>query len=298
MPISMAYVVGGSVGSACGAAYRPPPLTGTRALLRREGYNPGEEPPSSRHQAPPTKSSPLPAEARGPSPYDQPPLDPAPPAAPVATPSGFCKRSPAARCRRAVNNAGKWWERSAAALSPLAPQYAPYGRIVAWLGVSLSPPVTEAQIREADRQFHAGLLRALRPVWPTAAVEHARDKTGNHPSLRQFWLLPGGRAAPLALASPPPCFTALTGGSPSPCPLGSWMWCRPPCGRLKARATAPPGPHRRSPAPVSPAPHMVGQPNRGLQLETPLVPPSYEQLFPEYPSPDRAPLYHVHFPAP
>ena len=44
----------------------------------------------------------------------------------------------------------------------------------------LSPPVTEAQMPEADHQFRARLLRALRPVWPTAAVEHARDKKGNH----------------------------------------------------------------------------------------------------------------------
>ena len=66
-------------------------------------------------------------------PYHQPPSDPAPPAALVATPSGFRKRSPAARYRRAVNNAGRWWERRVAALSPMAPQCALYGHTEAWL---------------------------------------------------------------------------------------------------------------------------------------------------------------------
>ena len=44
--------------------------------------------------------------------------------------------------------------------------------------MSLGPPVTEAQIPEANRQFDARLVRAL--VWPTASVKHARDKKGKH----------------------------------------------------------------------------------------------------------------------
>ena len=137
---------------------------------------------------------PPPADAQEPSPYVRPAPNSAPPAASDAAPSGFRKRSRAARYRRAVNNAGKWWECRAAALSPMALRYALYGRTEAWLGVSVSLPVTEEQVPEADRHFHARLLRALCPVWPTASVEHARDKKGAHLGRRQLWLPPGGRA--------------------------------------------------------------------------------------------------------
>ena len=45
---------------------------------------------------------------------------------------------------RRINNAEKWREHRAAALSPLAPQYALYGRMEAKPGVSLSPLISAA----------------------------------------------------------------------------------------------------------------------------------------------------------
>ena len=64
------------------------------------------------------------ADAWGPSPNGKPPECHVPPPVPVAGPSGFRKRSPAAHYQRGVNNMGKWWERIVVALSPMDPRYA------------------------------------------------------------------------------------------------------------------------------------------------------------------------------
>ena len=161
----------------------------------------------------------------------------------------------------------------------------------------LSTPVTEVQIPEADRHLHAHLLRALRPVWPTTSVEHARE--------------PEGQPArpPLVLAAPrrpgKPLYSHhhlphdLSHGPPSVHPLS--VLSASGCGAKRPVAAS--GPRRRRPEPSSPqltvrvpASARGETPARRLLPERPLVPPRYEELFPEYTSQDRVPPYYVLFP--
>ena len=84
-----------------------------------------------------------------------------------------------------------WWQGATEGLGvhgQVSPLSGSQNTLWCWtsLGVSLSPPMTEVQIPEADRQFHTCLLRALRAVWLTAAVKHARDKQSNQLGRRWF----------------------------------------------------------------------------------------------------------------
>ena len=127
-PAPLAYICSVSISSAREAVARRPSLTRALTHLHLAGFVQGDVPSLGHHHALPAQYLPLPAKAQGPSPYDQPHSDPAPPAVYVATPSSFRKRFLAARYRWAVSNARKRWEHRAAALSLLAPQYAMYGR--------------------------------------------------------------------------------------------------------------------------------------------------------------------------
>ena len=230
-------------------------------------------PTSNRRQVPPMHYLRKPG---GQSPYDQPPLDPAPPATPVAAPSGFCKHTLTARYQWAVNNAGKWRERYTAALSPLAPQYALYGRTAARLGVLLSPPAPEVQIPEADRQFHARLLHtlllhALRPVWLTAAVQHACGKQGNHLGRPQLWQFPGGKVDHSSRITIRPTMFHTTHQRLTLSASSRLLdVVETALRRLRARAKAP---RQCSHARVRLAPRMVGRTSAGRCLRGPLCRP-------------------------
>ena len=81
------------------------------------------------------------------------------------------------------------------------------------------------------------------------------------------------------------------------------MWCKGLLNVVQSTLWPPQGPGEGAPEPSSarlsspaPGPTRGETPARGPLPDRPPVPPSYEELFPEYASSDRAPTYHVPFP--